>query len=1006
MIYFGPIPSLVFGMALVVLIGSAHVALAADPDAAAVRSGDHPGFGRIVVDVKGKSTFKLDQIGDHIVVRFAEPVSLDRAPSPPRNVLTLDTNGATADFTVVPGASVHPTTISNQIVFDILDPPVATPSPPGAAPPLRTPPKRTARPSPAPVTHSTMTKPQEPAGQASLAPHPPAPQVTSGPAPPAAPPVASPSADTTVQGAETAQLLPTSPGPAPDVPHDRAPATTAPTSPGRDLLPESVGPVGLLARHTRLAKGLDGSAFIVPFGDTTGAAVFQCRGGTFVVFDERRPVDMAALHLDPIFGQASVQLLPGGTLLRLPVPNGVSIALSRAPQGWRIAGLNGVPKSQPIVATLADGSLTLEAEQASDVVTMADPDTGATLLVGTQRRPGQGVSANRYTTEFVLRTTGLGVVVEPLSDAIGLKVVPAGFNLTGGLGGLAASPRTDATDALIEAAHLTRRLDFSTMPAASLMQVMSKQMMDAALAPPQAKGPKRRTVAQSMIALGLAAEAEGLLRVAAEQDPRQAASADVKGLTAIAAMLAGRLADADGIADPALNGTDDIALWRAVRQAMQDEGSPSAAAVFAGTAPLALLYPGPIQDRILPLMLETMIQGGEIAPAARLLADRKNDTSLDYARALQKQAEGDTDKALELLDALAAGHDRFNRARASARAVELRLSTHRIDPGQAADALDKLIYAWRGDQRELALRERIAELRAQAGAWRVALSTFRQAESDFPEQAAAVHGRLKDAFASMIAGHGLGQMTPIDVVSTIDENADLMPAEGGDPALEEQLADQLLALDLPDRARSVLQKLMKSAVTVAGKARFGTTLATLEAREKDDTGAIAALDASEGHDLPPELTAKRVLLRAHAMANRGDQAGAAAILSAISTPAANEARATILEQAQDWPGAERAWSDYASTELPENGDLNDGQSRTLLRLVTAAARAADNTTLETLRTKYASRIGPGALADMFRLLTAEPVRGTSDLERAQQEATLAQSLPANLKALEVASPGR
>ena len=144
MIYSGPISKWVFGMALVVLIGSAHVAFRGGPDLTAVRSGDHPGFGRIVVDVRGKSTFKLDQIGDHIVVRFVEPVSLDRAPSPPRNVLTLNTNGATADFTIVPGASVHPTTISNQIVFDILDPPVATPSLPGAIPPLHAPVKRTA----------------------------------------------------------------------------------------------------------------------------------------------------------------------------------------------------------------------------------------------------------------------------------------------------------------------------------------------------------------------------------------------------------------------------------------------------------------------------------------------------------------------------------------------------------------------------------------------------------------------------------------------------------------------------------------------------------------------------------------------------------------------------------------------------------------------------------------------------------------------------------------------
>ena len=35
------------------------------------------------------------------------------------------------------------------------------------------------------------------------------------------------------------------------------------------------------------------------------------------------------------------------------------------------------------------------------------------------------------------------------------------------------------------------------------------------------------------------------------------------------------------LADPKLDGTDEIALWRAVRQAIQDQGSPSAAAVFA-----------------------------------------------------------------------------------------------------------------------------------------------------------------------------------------------------------------------------------------------------------------------------------------------------------------------------------------------------------------------------------------------------------------------------------------
>ena len=117
--------------------------------------------------------------------------------------------------------------------------------------------------------------------------------------------------------------------------------------------------------------------------------------------------------------------------------------------------------------------------------------------------------------------------------------------------------------------------------------------------------------------------------------------------------------------------------------------------------------------------------------------------------------------------------------RAAVRAVELRLSTRELDKGQAADALDKLLYAWRGDARELALRERIAELRGQTGPWRVALAALRQAETDFPEQAALIHRRLKDMFVGMIRDQSEEQASPIEFVSMVDENADLVLAMPG-----------------------------------------------------------------------------------------------------------------------------------------------------------------------------------------------------------------------------------
>ncbi len=439
---------------------------------------------------------------------------------------------------------------------------------------------------------------------------------------------------------------------------------------------------------------------------------------------------------------------------------------------------------------------------------------------------------------------------------------------------------------------------------------------------------------------------------------------------------------------------------------MQDEGSPRAAAVFATTAPLVFRYPVPIREHILPLIAETMILGGEIQPAARLLANRKDDPKLAYARALLSNAEGKSDHALSMLDTLANGHDQFDRARAAVRAVELRLAAGVLNKTQAADALDKLLYAWRGDARELALRERVAELRAQTGGWRVALATLRQAATDFPDQTAPISDRLKDTFAAMIRDQDTRPTPPIEFVAMLEENTDLVRDSSDDEAVEQPLADRLLALDLPGRAKPVFDKLMNQAKSPVAKARFGASLATLDSREGDDAGALAALDASQGSDLPPDLDEQRLILRAGSIARQGDAAGAAAMLASARTARATEARAQILETASDWAGAEQAWSDCAAMTLPDSGMLDEPQTRTMLRLATAAARAGHDARLGILRDTYGTRIGPGPLGDMFRLLTAEPIRTSTDIERSQREMSLAASLPADLKALQAGGATR
>ncbi len=809
-----------------------------------------------------------------------------------------------------------------------------------------------------------------------------------GPAPGAAPGSATSSASGAAQPPAAVSAEPAA-----------APPATAGSAPS--------GPV-TLAATTAAAPRQPSAVLALPFPATVGMAAFRRGGSALVVFDERRPVDLAAVRGDPVFGAATIQLLPAATVLRLPLPPGRSLAISQTPQSWRLGVIDTPPPLQPVPLRLEGGHLDLAADAAGEVVAIADPETGATLLVGTQKTTGQGIPTLRQTPEFNLLATWQGVAVAPLAGELALRAGAGGFVLSGGKQGLAMASGAAGLQVQADAAGMTRRFDLPNQPTERLVQRLRRQVARAALAAPLARGPLRLATAATMISLGLGAEAQGMVQLAATDDPTLGARAETAGLGAIAALLAGRAAEAGGIEDPRLTGTDEVTLWRAVRDAALAPGSPHAAAGFAATAPLIDAYPAALRRRLLPLAFETMVKGGQATTAARLLANRTADApSLALARGMLRAADGDTDGALAIYDRLAASADQLTHARAAGRAVELRLTAGRIGAAQAADALDRLLYAWRGGRRELALRERIAELRERAGAWPAALAMLHEAEALYPDNLAAVHSRLQAAFARLLHDDALDRLAPLELVALIEENAALLPGGAVGEAMDERLADRLVALDLPRRAAPVLAKLMAAAPSPLSRAGFGARLAELRLRENDAAGALAALEASAEPALPAapavrlagSLTERRTLLGAEAWARLGEPARAARELAALGTAAADLARAAILETAKDWLGAEQALADYLGKTLPPGGTLDAAQQRVVVRYATTAAQAGDDATLARLRAADGPRMPNGPLGDMFRLLTAAPVQVSADLPRAGRETALARELPKALAAL-------
>ena len=556
---------------------------------------------------------------------------------------------------------------------------------------------------------------------------------------------------------------------------------------------------------------------------------------------------------------------------------------------------------------------------------------------------------------------------------------------------------TAATQALNLAASLTRRFDFPTDTPAGLMRRLQVEVAQAGDAPTLSRAQPRVAAAQTMIALGMAAEAHSLLRLAQEEDPRLVVDSDVQGLSAIAAVLSGRDAEAAGLDDPTLTGTDEVALWRAVRIAERPDDGPEAAPVFASELPLILAYSAPLQSRLLPLAVETMARYGEPDAADAVLASRPDDPRLTFARALRLDDRGQSAAALVAYDALAAGRDRLVSTRAATRAALLRLSTGAITPAVAASTLEGQFLAWRGDNRELDLRLQVAVLRTQSGAWRSAFDLLRETTALFPEAAARVNGASRDLLAKLLAGSAVSEMPAVDLVALAEENAELVAAAA--PAqMAGLLADKLISLDLPRRAAPILERMMRAAPPGPAQATLGNRLAAVLFRMGDDAGATAALEASKALDLPPALLEERVLLSARLLAHAGDSGAAAAQLAALGSSPADDLRATILTDAHEWRSAERAIQDLVDKTVPPTGPLDPVQQDVLLRLATAEQRAGDTAALLALGKQAAARM-TGPRADVFRLLTAVPVDGVGDLHRASSEIALAKSIPSGLAAM-------
>ncbi|WP_445681950.1 hypothetical protein [Radicibacter daui] len=884
----------------------------------------------------------------------------------------------------------------------------ATPAAPATSAPASTP-APTPTPAPAPASAPTpAAAPASPAPAMTADAGVVVPRSTGGPdaaAPQAAPPAAPVASDAVEGGSGQAAIsqvgTPESPPAAPAAP--AMPASAAAEAPAM-ASPESAASVGGLA-------ALGGPVVTVDPGQPASLAVFERAGFLYLVFD--RVLQKSAQEL---LGPA-VAALGGGdaisstqaTIARLKEPAGRHPVVAREGTAWHVGFAAGnsppslalAPRSDPLDPL--GGRIVVPAEGAGAVIAFVDPDVKDQLFVVPLPVAGRGLPALRRFPDTDLLPTAQGLVVRPNSPRVHVDTGPEGAIISAP-GGLALSS-TDDTAVASEKAGTVAGGERGSQPAQRLFDIAgwrqgsptdfndteSKLQSAIASAKDAERNRARIALARFYFSYGLMPEAQGVLDVIADEVPALKGRSEYKAMQGAAQTFAGKAEEGlANLKDGRLDGDPDATLWRAVAEAQL--GQYDAASVdFGKASSIITQYPEPFLRQILTNAARTAIETGRVRDANQLLDKlagqdveaSRHDAELNYLRGLAALAEGDRAKAKDFLAVAMNSRDRKVRMEAAMKLTELQSEDKEITAEQAAERLDSLRFAWRGDDMELDLLDKLGSYYLEARDYSHAFGAWRSAINNFPDspKAAELTQRIRKAFVSAFMDpNEIKHLTPLQALALFDEFRELTPPGKEGDELITALSTRLVDIDLLGRAGDLLLHQVQFRLQGRDQARVATRLAGIRLLDNDPTQALAALDINEPapgqpSTLSPALQNERRLLRARALADMGRVPDALDLLKEDHSRDADLLRTDLAWRSQNWPEAADALSRLVPP-APRAGGLSPADSKLVLNWAVALTLAKNTDELDRMAAEYGPAMSSGPDAAAFRVIT-QPETATS-----------------------------
>ncbi|MDI7773805.1 tetratricopeptide repeat protein [Asticcacaulis sp. EMRT-3] len=738
-----------------------------------------------------------------------------------------------------------------------------------------------------------------------------------------------------------------------------------------------------------------------PFDGPVAAAVFRRGDSVWVVFDQevdlRLPPD---LKDGMIIQDAQWTHNDGFTALRLRAPTAGSLSAVNDGLVWRVRlGGQGLDNHASQVSLIRDDSagvpgLNINLAGATRVAWIRDPSVGDRMAVIPARGPVKLVPVARTLLEATIGSTAQGAVVMRMTPDVKVKVDgdlvevsrPDGLTLSN------TDPNANGSDARLDYKNALypslANADWSAVPPEGFLaryNALQAAAADEITGGPTGPTKARLSLARFLVGQGMTYEAQGVLDLLTKESPNALNDPQVVGLRVVAKMLSGRYADATGdLASPELASDPAAHLWAGYAETKAGNYADAVKDFKAGLKALDQ-FPVAWRMKMGAAYAYAALQTKDMTTAQAMIgyAVSQDGTPLDKlgaylidARIIE--ATGDKARALAVYQAVGKASDDSLATPALMHAAMLNYQLGKANADQTLNALDALRFRWRGDDTELQLISDMGQIYLSEGRYREALMVLKSGGQSFMNdpRSSQIQASLHQAFRALFLGGMADGLQPVEALGLFNDFRDLTPIGPDGDEMVRRIVRRLVDVDLLDQAASLLQYQVDNRLHGVAKSSVAADLAAIYLMNHDPQNALQTLWNTRTTLLPKSIMAERQVLEARALSQLNEPDKALDVLGNTVSPDADDVRADVYWQQQDWAKAaivlERRLGDRYKSDTP----LTQAEEGRLIRAGIAYSQIKDQKSLTRLSNRFGKFIATASSPDALRVALAPLDGGT------------------------------